>query len=568
MIRALTVENIAIIDRADLTLSQGFTALTGETGAGKSLLIDAITLALGGRAESELVREGAAKGTVTLVVDIRENSPAQAKCEELGIEVEDHELVIHREVSVEGRSVVRVNGKPVNVGTLRAIGAHLIDLHGQHDHQSLLNPDRQIEFFDAWIGEEAFRLRAHVAAQYSLVQDLHRQLSSVRRGQRERAQRIDMLQFQIEEIAGVEPQPGETHDLENLLSRLQNAERLGQGVQVSLGWLADDEGSVSEHLGLVARELSGLRALDEGLSDATEPIIAAHIALEEAIRGLRLYSGQLEPDPEALETTAARLDSLSRLKRKYGDTEEAILEYLARAEAELTALTDQGLDEATLVDKIEQESACLQQRASELTKLRRTSALIFQAEVEGHIRDLAMDKAVFRLSLSPVEITEAGADLVTFDFSANPGEPARALSKVASGGELSRVMLAIKVASAGRAGVPSLVFDEVDTGLSGRAAAAVARKLEQLAEHTQVLVISHLPQIAGRAQTHFLIEKSEVKGRVRTGIHELLGPERVEEIARMLAGDEVGESALANATELLGDRVAGRQVTPMLRVAR
>lgn len=568
MIRALTVENIAIIDRADLTLSQGFTALTGETGAGKSLLIDAITLALGGRAESELVREGAAKGTVTLVVDIRENSPAQAKCEELGIEVEDHELVIHREVSVEGRSVVRVNGKPVNVGTLRAIGAHLIDLHGQHDHQSLLNPERQIEFFDAWIGEEAFRLRAHVAAQYSLVQDLHRQLSSVRRGQRERAQRIDMLQFQIEEIAGVGPQPGETHDLENLLSRLQNAERLGQGVQVSLGWLADDEGSVSEQLGLVARELSGLRALDEGLSDATEPIIAAHIALEEAIRGLRLYSGQLEPDPEALETTAARLDSLSRLKRKYGDTEEAILEYLARAEAELTALTDQGLDEATLVDKIEQESACLQQRASELTKLRRTSALIFQAEVEGHIRDLAMDKAVFRVSLSPVEITEAGADLVTFDFSANPGEPARALSKVASGGELSRVMLAIKVASAGRAGVPSLVFDEVDTGLSGRAAAAVARKLEQLAEHTQVLVISHLPQIAGRAQTHFLIEKSEVKGRVRTGIHVLQGPERVEEIARMLAGDEVGESALANASELLGDRVAGRQVTPMLRVAR
>lgn len=568
MIRALTVENIAIIDRADLTLSEGFTALTGETGAGKSLLIDAITLALGGRAESELVREGAAKGTVTLVVDIRENSPAQAKCEELGIEVEDHELVIHREVSVEGRSVVRVNGKPVNVGTLRAIGAHLIDLHGQHDHQSLLNPERQIEFFDAWIGEEAFRLRAQVAAEYGVVQDLNRQLSSVRRGQRERAQRIDMLQFQIEEIAGVGPQPGETHDLENLLSRLQNAERLGQGVQVSLGWLADDEGSVSEQLGLVARELSGLRALDEGLSDATEPIIAAHIALEEAIRGLRLYSGQLEPDPEALESTAARLDSLSRLKRKYGDTEEAILEYLARAEAELAALTDQGLDEATLVAKIEQESTRLRQRAGELTKLRRTSALIFQAEVEGHIRDLAMDKAVFRLSLSPVEITEAGADSVTFDFSANPGEPARALSKVASGGELSRVMLAIKVASAGRAGVPSLVFDEVDTGLSGRAAAAVARKLEQLAAHTQVLVISHLPQIAGRAQTHFLIEKSELEGRVRTGIHELHGTERVEEIARMLAGDEVGESALANATELLGDRVAGRQLTPMLRVAR
>lgn len=568
MIRALTVENIAIIDRADLTLGEGFTALTGETGAGKSLLIDAITLALGGRAESELVREGAAKGTVTLVVDVRENSAAQSKCEELGIEIEDHELVVHREVSVEGRSVVRVNGKPVNVGTLRAIGAHLIDLHGQHDHQSLLNPERQIEFFDAWIGENATLLRQAVAEQYAVVQDLTRQLSSIRRGQRERAQRVDMLQFQIEEINGVGPQPGESHELENLLSRLQNAERLGQGVQVSLGWLADDEGSVSEQLGLVARELSGLRALDEGLNEATEPIIAAHIALEEAIRGLRLYAGQLEPDPEALESTASRIDALSRLKRKYGDTEEMILDYLARAEAELAALTDQSLDEDTLVARVDAESKVLQRRAAELTKLRKASALIFQAEVEGHIRDLAMDKAVFRVSIHPVEVSECGGDAVTFDFSANPGEPARALNKVASGGELSRVMLAIKVASAGRAGVPSLVFDEVDTGLSGRAAAAVARKLEQLADHTQVLVISHLPQIAGRAQTHFLIEKSEQKGRVRTSIHELQASDRIEEIARMLAGDEVGESALANATELLGDRVAGRQVTPMLRVAR
>ncbi|MDI9636836.1 DNA repair protein RecN [Kamptonema cortianum] len=551
MILDIAVENIAIIDNVSLSLGSGFTALTGETGAGKSLVIDAISLALGGRADSDLVRTGARKASVTLLADLRANPFALAKCAEHGIEPEDGQLVIQREVSAEGRSTVRLNGKPAAVGTLREIGALLVDMHGQHDHQSLLHPERQIEFLDAWIGEPCSKLVSEVGELYSQVEALKRKLHHLRTGQREREQRLDMLRFQIEEIQAAAPTPGETEELENRLNRLSHAERLGTGVQGILAANVDEEGSALERLTSAVRELSVLSALDPSLSELLEPIENAEIQLRDGLRDLRHYADSLEHDPVALEETGARLDLLSKLKRKYGDTEEQILEFLENAIQELAELEGIESDEGQLEMDLKIHSDALRQKADSLTDLRVAKAKEFQATVQEHIRDLAMDSAVFEVSCEKIDIQPNGQDQIVFYFSANSGETPRPLSKVASGGELSRVMLSIKAASAGRAGVPTLVFDEVDAGLGGRAAAVTAKKLQSLAQQYQVIVISHLPQIAGKATTHFRIEKVEQQGRVRTQVIELSTEERVEEIARMLAGENVGESAIANARELL-----------------
>lgn len=551
MLVELSVENIAIIDKARIELRPGFTALTGETGAGKSLLIDSIGLALGGRADSDLVRAGARKATVCLVADLSANPLAIARCAELGVDLEDGRLVVQRDVSAEGRSTVRLNGRPVTVGTLKDIGRLLVDLHGQHDHQALLDVEHQIDFLDSWIGEEAYAQLAQISDQHALVERLKRRLHALRSGQREREQRLDMLTFQIEEITASDPRPGEHEDHLSRLSRLQHTERLGQGAYLALEALADAEDAALVRLSAAVRDLDNLAALDPALDDLLEPLRAAEANLDDGLRDLRAYADSLEADPAALEETAARLDLLQKLKRKYGDTETAILDYLEQAQKELADLQDQTDDEEGLVVQIDDHERTLQSLADQLTALRKDRSQIFAAEVVKHLRDLDMPKAEFDVRFEKISVQPNGQDFVEFYFTSNPGEPPRPLSKVASGGELARVMLAIKVASAGRAGVPSLIFDEVDTGLSGRAAAITAKKIEELARHYQVIVISHLPQIAGRSTTHFRIEKNERSGRVFTEIRLLTGDDRVEEIARMLAGEKVGASALANARELL-----------------
>ncbi len=551
MLLELTVENVAIIDRAALSLGPGFTALTGETGAGKSLLVDAIQLALGGRADSDLVRAGAAKGSVALLADVSRCPAVLTRCAELGVDVEDGQLAVQRDVSAEGRSTVRLNGRPAAVGVLREIGALLVDLHGQHDHQALLVPERQVEFLDSWIGDEARRALADVAEAWAAAEAARRRLAALRGSRREREQRVDMLRFQVEDIETVNPLVGETDGLLAQIERLKHAERLIMSSQAALGLVSDGESSVTDQLGAAVRELETVSLIDQTVEDILTSLREALIAVQEGARGLRAYLEGLEADPEALERAAQRLDALRRLARKYGDTDEAVLEFLARAKADLEALTGDGEDEEALAARVEEAEGVLSARATALTDLRRERAGVFAGLVQAEARQLALEKAVFSVEIEPKPVGADGADTVAFMFSANPGEPARPLSKVASGGEISRVMLAIKVASAGRAGVPTLVFDEVDSGLSGRAAAVTARKLAELARHYQVLAITHLPQIAGQADAHFRIEKAEADGRTRTDVRLLDPDERLQEVARLLAGEEVGESALANARELL-----------------
>lgn len=552
MIVELTVENVAIIERSQLSLGPGFTVLTGETGAGKSLLIDAIELALGERADSDLVRSGASRAVVAAVFDLSRRPELLARCAELGLDLEDGSLFVQREVFAEGRSQCRVAGKLTPVAALRSLGQTLVDLHGQHDHQSLLHSERHGEFLDLWIGQPALSLLQKVREAFAAWDEAQGRLAALRRGMRDREQRVDMLQFQVREIESVSPKSGEMGELEAALSRLQHAEKLTLSAQGSLARLADDEGNAFDKLAESVRSLDEAEKLDATLAEAAEPLRSALYTLEDGLRALRAYAENLESDPSVLEETAARIDALKRLRRKYGEDEAAVLAFLEEARSELDVLADAESNEADLESKVASAKENLAEVARELTDLRVARSMEFSLQVTNELHELAMEKAVFEARRTEKPVDDTGADRIEFFFSANPGETPKPLAKIASGGEVSRVMLAIKtVLAATHSGVPTLIFDEVDAGLSGRAAATVAKKLEALAEHYQVVAISHLPQIASRATTHFRIEKTETQGRVVTDIRFLKPGERIEEIARMLAGETITDSALANAREML-----------------
>lgn len=552
MIVELSVENLAIIERANVEFQAGLSALTGETGAGKSLLIDAINLALGERSDAELVRTGQERATVAVVFDLADQPESLAKCEELGVTLEGTRLYVQRDVNAKGGSQCRIGGRMTPVGTLKKLGEVLVDLHGQHDHQRLLDPLSHISYLDDWIGEPAHRAKTGVAEAFARVEEVRRCLNALRAGIRDREQRIDLLRYQVNEIESANPQPGETPELETRLSRLQHAEKLAEASYGALELVSDAEVNAS---GLLARAVAQLEAasrFDESLMNLVSPLQSALVEVEEAAHELRGYSEMLEADPKLLDEVQARLDTLKRLRRKYGATEEDVLAHLERARSDLASLDDSETSEEELADQLSKAEKHLLAECQTLSDLRKGKATDFAQLVTDQLHDLAMAKARFSVAFAVRPPDAEGSDAVEFHFSANAGEEPRPLAKIASGGEISRLMLAIKTALAGRAGVPTLIFDEVDVGLGGRAAATVARKLRELAEHYQILTISHLPQIASAAETHYRIEKTERAGRVATDVRRLKPDERVEEIARMLAGEEVTSSALANARELLG----------------
>jgi DNA repair protein RecN (Recombination protein N) len=551
MILELSVENLAILERAHVQFGRGFSAMTGETGAGKSLLIDALNLALGERADSDLVRNGADKLSVNLVFEVGDRPEIQSVCEEQGFSLEDGRLYVQREVTAEGRSTCRVGGKMVPVGGLKAVGGLLVDLHGQHDHQSLLDSAKHLGFLDAWIGSPAHNLRAEVAAAVVERDRLQSKLRELRSLAREREKRLDMLQFQVNEIESVGIQPGELAELESQLSRLKHSEKIAEGTAAALAALDLGEPSARDLLALAAKQLATVVRFDDSLTEIYEQIEALSVGASEAIHTLATYADRLESDPSQLDEIQSRIDHIKRLLKKYGETEEEVLEFFAECKAQLSLLESPENQEEVLVRELDKAKAHVNEIAAQLTSVRSDAAPRFAQIVEAQLRDLSLEKAVFQVGLEPQEPDSSGGDRVEFLFCANPGEPIRALARIASGGEMSRVMLAIKTALAGVAGVPVLIFDEVDTGLSGRAAATMAKKLAELGQNYQVIVISHLPQIAGKANAHYRIEKNEIEGRVRTEVKQLGGEERVQELARMLAGEQITETALANARELL-----------------
>ena len=549
MITELHVENLAIIQKASVSFRHGFTALTGETGAGKSLLIDALELCLGERADTELVRTGATKASVQLVVDLSQSPTILQSILELGIESEHGVIYIQREVFAEGRSQARINHKPVPVSVLREIGSQIVDLHGQHQHQALLDEETHIKYLDAWIGAEVSNLKANVGIQFNQWLEAKRKYDALQRGIQEREQRVDMLTFQVNEINSFGINEGEEKDLVASLARLANAEKISSAAQRALASLSEDEINARDLLAVGLKEAEDIAKIDDSI-DITELVESLEL-LQEGIHNLQSYLDKIDNDPASLELTVERLDGLKKLKRKYGETEAEILAFFHNAQSELDNLTDIEASEETLFNSLNDAHQRLIEVSATLTNLRTAKSRDFAQDVQEHLADLSMERTQFQVQVKPIVPTEVGSDFVEFLFSANTGEEMKPLAKIASGGEISRVMLAMKSALAGRAGVPTLIFDEVDTGLGGAAAAAVGKKIRALSKHYQVLAISHLPQVASQANEHFRIQKGESEGRVQTDIIPLSDHERINEIARMLAGDSVSEHAVANARDLL-----------------
>jgi DNA repair protein RecN (Recombination protein N) len=552
MIAELSVSHLAIIEKTTLRLERGLTVLTGETGAGKSLLIDAIQLALGERADSDLVREGAKSASVSVAFDLSGYPEIVQLCEELGVPLEDSVLFVTRELFAEGRSQCRLSGRLMPATVLRQLGDALVDLHGQHDHQSLLHQDRHVDYLDLWIGLEAHALRNSVKEAFTAYSAAKRKLEAMRADIQQRERKLDLLRFQIEEVEAVSPQLGEYEELQTTLSRLQNLERLMHAAQISREAISESEGSALELTGVALKSLEEARRYDPALGAMADQLSEIVFSLEDLASALTKFADALETSPDALDATSNRLEALRKLRRKYGEDESTILESLAEAKLQLANLEDGQSNEATLEKQAKELEQELMLACRSLSELRKSRSRPFSEEIEIQLQDLALSNARFGVGVKPTEPTATGSDDVEFVFSANPGEPLRPLQRVASGGEVSRLMLAMKTVLAGKAGVPTLIFDEIDSGMGGRVGAIVGKKLADLAELYQVLVISHLPQVAALANHHFRIEKTELSDRTATTVRRLDPDQRLQEIARMLAGEQITETALAHARELLG----------------
>ncbi len=555
LIVELHVENIAIIESAGLSLGPGFTVLTGETGAGKSLIADAIELALGARADSDMVRAGANRALVAMTLDLSGAPSVASALEKLGIVAEEGLLYLQREVFAEGKSQARINGRPAPLSVMREVGRQWIDLHGQHEHQGLIHPENHVRYLDAWIGAPAELTLRKVAESHSNCQSLRMRLEGIRMNRREREQQLDLLRYQRQEIESAAPRTGEFEELQARLRKLQSIASVKENSEAALARLIEADESAHDQLAKALALVETIADTDPQLKEAAEMLQSAMASVQEASRAIRGATEEGDLDPAAVEHVAARLDLLRRLRSKYGDEESEVLAHLVRVRERLSQLEFDEADEPAVEAALAESLAQLRGLCEELRAIRRDGAREFDARVEAELRELAMEAAVFATAIEPREPDGSGADDVQFLFSANKGEPARPLSKIASGGEVSRVMLALKSVLAGKEGVPTLVFDEVDSGLGGQAASVVGRKLAQLAANAQVIAISHLAQIAAQATSHFHIRKVLSGGRMVTEVRVLSSDERIEEVARMIAGEEVGQAALAQAKELLKGRV-------------
>jgi DNA repair protein RecN (Recombination protein N) len=551
MLQSLSIRNFAIIDRLDLEFGPGLNVLTGETGAGKSIIMDALNLILGGRAGVEMVRSGSDRAVVDAVFDISVSTEALAVVIDRGFDVEDGQLLLSREIAAGGKSTTRIGGRPATVTQLKEIGDWLVDLHGQHEHQSLLAVPRHIDILDDWGGRETAELRRDVSEAYHALQRLERERATLETDARERAHLIDLYQFQVQEIAEAKLVPGEDDELHDDARRLANAQKLAEAAGATSTALSGDGSGMLEQLALTMRSLEEAAALDDRLAPIVEAINGARFELEEAARDLARYEETVEFNPERLEQIEDRLETIRSLKRKYGDTIEDIHEYGRLKAEQLDTLSHSEERGQSLDREIAEVSAKLDALCGRLTARRLEIARDFGDAVAAELNDLAMEKTRFEVLVEPASPGPKGADRVEFVLAANPGEPLRPLARIASGGEVSRVMLAIKSAMARQDPLPTMVFDEIDVGVGGRTASVIADKLTSLGANAQILCITHLPQIASRAKSHYYIEKRVANDRTTVAVLPLTSEGRVDELARMLGGTEVTETVLQHAREML-----------------
>lgn len=547
MLSLLHIENIAVIEQADISFDRGFNVLTGETGAGKSIVIDAISAIVGERAYRDMIRTGTQKASVRGVFTQVPELPWFA---ENGVTY-DPETVIQREIYLDGKNVCRVNGALVTVSILHKLGLQLINIHGQHDSAALFEEENHLTFLDDYAGNEA--LRQSYREGYDLVAELRRKIDKMTMDEGEKLRRMETLKYQIAEIEKAAPEPGEDTALEERRKLLQNAEKLSQGMDEAVRCLYGDDDSEGA-AGLLAQAeyaLARLSRFSDSFASLHERVSDLKYQVQDAAEEARDARDGLSFSADELERIESRLDVLHRLRRKYGASCEEILAYLEQAKKELDDMefADDHLEK--LKKKLEKAEAEAWKRAEVLRKNRKENAEAMSARILGELAQLDMPRVRFACNFRELELTPSGADAVAFYMSANAGEALKPLSKVASGGELARIMLAMKNVLAEKDQIGCLIFDEVDTGVSGRAAQKVAEKLRSLARFKQVLCVTHLPQLAALADTHLLISKAERDGRTYTSVTPLDKEGRKRELARIIGGTHITETTLKSAEEML-----------------
>ena len=552
MLSLLHIENIALIQSADIRFEPGFNVLTGETGAGKSIVIDSIGAVLGERTSRELIRTGAKSALVTAVFT---QVPPLPWLEENGFPTGEEELLLQRELQGDGRNVCRIDGKLVTVAQLRELGRQLLNIHGQHDGQQLLDPASHLGYLDQFGGCQPL-LESYQEA-YRKWHDIRREMDKLQMDEAERSRRVDTLNYQIQELERAQLKAGEDEELSARRTLLRSAGRLMEAVQSAEFALSGDEdrdGACS----LIAQaegEVQGVSSISPELSELSEKLTALRCAADDAADTLRDLSRSFDFSPGELDQVEERLDLLYRLRKKYGPTVEDMLSYLERCRKELDQIQYADDTLARLEKDLKKAQKEAARRGEVLSQARREAAGALQARVQEELRQLDMPKVRFQTEFTPkgseAGMDETGLDEVQFLMSANLGEALKPIQKVASGGELARIMLALKNVLAEGDQIGTLVFDEVDTGVSGRAAQKVAEKMAQVARGKQVLCVTHLPQIAAMADTHFSVQKGERDGRTYTRLERLDRSQRREELARLIGGASITPSLLESAEELL-----------------
>lgn len=569
MIKHLTIKNYALIDELELEFETGLNIITGETGAGKSIIIDALSLILGERAAAEEIRSGAEKAIVEALFTISSNRKVQRLLEEAGIECQD-EIIVRREVNQKGQSRAFVNDSPVPISQLKELGDFLVDLHGQHEHQSLLRPETHIDLLDDFGGLDT--LIKNFRSAYHELNEMLGELKELVSKRDALKEKRDLYAFQIKEIDAINPQAGEIDRLESELKILENAEKLYESSTKLYELLYDSESSIHDQLVVVRNQLEDLSEIDKSFEGLKEESESAKAVVDEITRFVQSYSSKIDFNPQRLEEIRERLGVLTMFKKKYGGSLEAAIEYREKIGKEYSLAENFDEEIQKLTSSVESVRAKVSEIAERLSGKRREVAERVARSIVGVLNEIGIEKTRFEVdirnrqykgedaALKPFvklgndfyETTEKGFDFAEFFISTNVGEELRPLAKVASGGEISRIMLALKTILAKSDRLPLLVFDEIDVGISGRIAAKVGRSLKNLSGFHQIIAITHLPQIAGNADVHFRVEKIIKGKRAVTQVSRLTEEDRVFEVAKLLSGDDITQASISGAKELIG----------------
>lgn len=550
MLLEISIKNFAIIKAISLHFEKGMTVLTGETGAGKSIIIDAMNMMLGARATTEVIRHGALKAEIEGLFSIENSRVLKDLFQEQGLELGD-EIIIRREILQNGRSISRINGQLVNLSVLRAVGQHLVDIHGQHDQEELMRPQLHIAMLDEFGDDAFFLLKSRYQAVFDDYRLLRKQVLQAQKKQQEHKARIEMLEYQISEIEAANLKPLEDVLLNQERDKLLNHKNISDTLTNAYVLLDNEEFSSLANVRSALNDLESIEEFDPEYKEISSSLSETYYVLEDLTKQLEGIIDNLDFDGNRLMQVESRLDLLHTITKKYGGQVDDVLAYFEKISEEYTLLTANDLSSKEMEMQLKKLEKDLVNLADQLSKARHSLAGLLEAEIKQELQDLYMEKAQFQVRFLKGKFSREGNENVEFYISTNPGEAFKPLVKVASGGELSRLMLAIKSAFSRKEGKTSIVFDEVDTGVSGRVAQAIAQKIHKIGSHNQVLAISHLPQVIAIADYQFFIEKISDETSTVSTVRLLNFEERVEEVAKMLAGENVTEAALSQARELL-----------------